>query len=66
MAKQKSKQTATQKKKEKEVTIKPKLSEFIGKKLSDVSKEKGKTILHFSNGYKLKLTGDVHLEGEEK
>ena len=68
MAKKKNttKQTAAQKKKEKEIIIKPSLSEFIGKKLSDVSKEKGITVLHFSNGYKLKLTGNVHLVGKEK
>lgn len=63
----KKKQTEAQKKKEKEITINPSLSEFIGKKLSDISKESNETVLHFSNGYSIILSGYVNFKiGETK
>jgi hypothetical protein len=47
------------KKKEDINSIQPKISDFLEKKLVDASRENGKTTLHFSNGYKLKLSGNI-------
>ena len=47
------------KKKEDINSIQPKISDFLEKKLVDASRENGKTTLHFSNGYKLKLSGHI-------
>lgn len=47
--------------KKKEVKVEPKITDFIGKKLNDISREENETKLHFSNGLVLSLKGDVHL-----
>lgn len=48
-------------KKKEEAPVNPKISDFIGKKLTDASRENGETVLHFSNGYKVKVSGSVVL-----
>jgi hypothetical protein len=56
------------KKKTKEETpVTPKVSEFVGKKLKDIRREDGQTILDFSNGYSIILSGYINFEiGETK
>lgn len=51
-----TKKTTTQ---EESPVAKPKVSDFIGKKLVDASNENGETKLHFSNGYVLKVKGNI-------
>lgn len=41
---------------------KPGFTDFIGKKVKDFSRENGETIIHFTNGYKLSITGNVFLK----
>jgi len=43
--------------KKKEVKVTPKLSDLIGAKLIDVSRDKEKTMLHFSNNFDIVLKG---------
>lgn len=65
MAKQK--QTKKQKEKDKKTDSvdKPKVSEFVGKKLKDIRREEGATILDFSNGYSVKLSGYISFDIQE-
>ena len=50
--------------KKREEKIEPKLTDFIGKKVRDMSRESGETIIHFTNGYKLAITGNISLRKE--
>lgn len=59
---------AKQKEKDKEIdsSVKPNVSSLIGHKLNDISREDGQTILEFSNGYRLKLSGYTDFEIEKE
>ena len=63
----KKKQTKQQKDKDKQTdaTVTPNVSEFVGKKLKDIRREEGVTILDFSNGYSVKLSGYINFKIEE-
>jgi len=68
VAKKKTKDTELTPKQKKKVEAskrRPSLSDFIGLKLTDVSGEDGKAYLHFSNNYKLILSGNISFKVEE-
>jgi hypothetical protein len=53
-------------KKKKEESVLPKLSNLIGKKLIDVSRDNGSTVFHFSNSFNVILSGYSSIKIEEE